>query len=531
MKLGWTLLLVTGLLFSPGCAREQQAAHDHAHDDHGHAHEGDAHGSVIPSRDFTAYTPKTELFAEHRYLLAGLETRFAAHLTDMRDGSPVAEGRLEAALVAPDGREEVFVADGPTTPGIFQPVVKAQAPGTYRLRFRLTSPRLTDTIEAGTVTVYADAEAARAAAPSEEEPTEAITFTKEQQWKLPFETRPVEARALESGVTLQGVVKPASGQEAAITSPVDGRVVIGQGRQPRLGDRVGAGALLAVVTPTEESSMDRVALRQEVKTAEATHKQARLDYERAQRLHQAQAVPGKRVEEARTALAIAQARLDSARHHLRAKEASLSGAAVVTEESFRITSPIAGTVVEAGLIPGAHVEEGATLYRLIDMRRVWVEARVSETDVNRVAGARKAEITVAGHPTVTVGNGQGGLVAVGSVLDPNSRTAPVVYAVPNPDGALRIGMTATVRALTGASKVTPVIPQSAVVDDNGQPIAYVQTGGERFFRRALTLGVKQGERVQVLSGLKEGERVVTQGGYEMRLSTLSNAVPAHGHEH
>ncbi|MFP5502055.1 MAG: efflux RND transporter periplasmic adaptor subunit, partial [Candidatus Sericytochromatia bacterium] len=492
---------------------------------HGHPH------AEIPTRAITVFTPKSELFAEHRYLVVGQETKFAAHLTDLRDWSAVTEGRMEAVLASPDGRQQVFAVDGVLRPGIFQPVVKPETAGTYHLSFRVTTPKLTDTIHAGEVTVYPEAAVAIASAPKEAEDPNEISFLKEQQWKIPFMTRPVETAALEAGVTLQGAVKPAGGREVAIAAPAAGRIAIGHGRLPQLGQRVAKGELLAVLTPAEGADTDRAALRQAVRTAEATVAQARRDLSRAERLLAAQAAPAKRVEEAQTALTIAQAQLSAARDHLGAKEATLKGAVGVTEESYHLTAPITGTVTEASVVPGASVPAGAALFHIVDLATVWVEARVPEADLARVAASRKAEIAAAGAPPVTVGTGRGGLVTVGSVLDAATRTAPVIFAVPNPTGTLRIGMTASVRAFTGPGPRGPVIPQSAVVDDNGRPIAYVQTGGESFERRELKLGVKQGDRVQVLSGRSPNERVVTTGGYELRLSTLSDAVPDHGHAH
>jgi RND family efflux transporter MFP subunit len=300
---------------------------------------------------------------------------------------------------------------------------------------------------------------------------------------------------------------------------------------PQVGQRVRSGEVLAVLTPAEGADTDRAALRQAVRSAEATLAQARLDLARAERLVSAQAAPAKRAEEARTALAIAQSQLAAARDHLKAKEATLEGAVGVTEESYRLRAPISGTITEAAVVPGASVATGAELYHLVDLAAVWVEARVSEPDLARVAAAKTAHVTLTGGPGHSAGGGTGRLVTLGSVLDPATRTAPVIYAVPNPQGAFRIGMTASVRAVTGAGPRGPAIPQSAVVDDNGRPIAYVQTAGETFVRRPLTLGVKSGEVVQVLDGLHVGERLVTHGGYEIRLSTLSNAVPDHGHAH
>jgi RND family efflux transporter MFP subunit len=521
-------LLIAVLLLTPGC---RQGEGEHAHGS-GDAHDHGAPAKAeIPARAITIFTPKSELFAEHRFLVVGQESKFAAHMTDVRDWSALTEGRMDVVLAGPDGRQEVFTVDGVLRPGIFQPIVKPSAAGTYHMTFKVTSPKLNDTIDAGMVTVYPDAASAIAAAPDEAEDPDEISFLKEQQWKIPFLTRPVESGALEGGLALQGTVKPAGGREVAISAPAAGRVAIRAGRLPQVGSQVRAGQLLAVLTPAEGTDQDRAALRREVATAEAAWRQAQLDLARAERLVAGQAAPTKRVEEARTQLAIAQANLTSAREHLRAKEATLKGAAGVTEESYELTAPIGGTVVESHVVPGAAVEPGATLYRLVDLSTVWVEARVPEADLNRVATSRKAEVTVPGAPTVTVGAGRGGLVTVGSVLDPSTRSAPVVFAVPNPSGTMRIGMTAEVRAITGATGRGPVIPKAAVVDDNGRPIAYVQTGGESFVRRELKLGVKQGDRVQVLAGLSPGDRVVTRGGYELRLSTLSDAVPAHGHEH
>ena len=45
------------------------------------------------------------------------------------------------------------------------------------------------------------------------------------------------------------------------------------------------------------------------------------------------------------------------------------------------------------------------------------------------------------------------------------------------------------------------------------------------------MGANDGQKVQVLTGVAEGERVVTKGGYQIKLSQASGALPAHGHEH
>lgn len=506
-------MLLPALLAGPGCRQGDEANHGHEA------------GKELPSRAITQFTTKSEMFAEHPFLVVGEEAPFAAHVTDLRDYSPVTEGKLEAVLIAQDGQEQVFPVEGVLRPGIFRPVVKPAAPGAYRLQFRLRSPRLNDTIDVGPVTVYADPSSARNDAPAEEDNPDEISFLKEQQWKIPFMTKTVSSGYLEEGVSALGSVKPVSGRDAILSAPVTGRV-LGRHRVYRLGDHVRDGQELALIAPSGDGSRSKAELAQSVTVADVTLRQAKLDLARAERLHEAQAVPRKRVEEARTAVQIAQAGVLAAKRQLTAKQSSLNALYGHSDEGFRVRAPVSGTVVEARLVPGAFVQEGATLYRIIDLRTVWVEATVHERDLSKISGGHRAEVKFPSGRTVT-----GDVVTIGSVLDPVSRTAPVIVAVPNHGGQIRIGMSADVRVLVGSSPIGPVIPRSALVDDNGRPIAYVLTGGESFERRELKLGIQQGDRVQVLSGLKAGDRLVTQGGYEIRLSTLSDAVPAHGHAH
>ena len=49
------------------------------------------------------------------------------------------------------------------------------------------------------------------------------------------------------------------------------------------------------------------------------------------------------------------------------------------------------------------------------------------------------------------------------------------------------------------------------MDDAGRPIVFVQREGETFERRAVTLGPRSGDLVQITEGVKPGDRVVTKG--------------------
>jgi len=169
---------------------------------------------------------------------------------------------------------------------------------------------------------------------------------------------------------------------------------------------------------------------------------------------------------------------------------------------------------------------------VIDLDRVWLVAKVFEPDVPQVEGARSAWFTIDGYADpFVIDETNGHLVTVGRVIDPRTRTTPVIFEVENKAGKLRIGNFTKVVIATGAPRRALAIPETAIVDDAGKSIAYVMVEGEAFERRPLRLGVRSNGWVEVLEGIGAGEHVVTIGAYDIKLSAASGSVPAHGHAH
>ena len=120
---------------------------------------------------------------------------------------------------------------------------------------------------------------------------------------------------------------------------------------------------------------------------------------------------------------------------------------------------------------------------------------------------------------------------MGGVLEPAMRTLAVTFAFDNRAKRLAVGQATSLYLLMAETAATPVVPAAAIVDDAGRPIVFVQREGETFERRAVTVGARSGDMVQILEGVTAGERVVTTGAYLVRLASLSTSVPAHGHVH
>jgi len=496
---------------------------------------GPAPAETRPTLAITQYEDGLELFMEYPALVAGRPSPLVAHLTDARDPEgfvPITKGRAEATLRMDDGTEETFRADAPVRDAIYKPVVVPGQAGPATLVIRLESEEIAGALHVDDVVVYPTEEAAAAAQVTETPGEPEIPFLKETQWKTRFATAPAEVRALQESVSASAEIKPVAGQIAEVAAPVGGRVVV-TGAVPHLGQRIAAGQLVASIVPVAGgSAMVRAQLEADLARARAELELARRNVERAESLVAQDAAPARRLDEARAAREQAQAAVDSAHKQL----ASLSGAQSggrVAGGAYRMRAPISGVVWQADLVPGAVVEAGRRLVSLVNTDRVWLEARVFETDVPRVENAASATFSVAGlEREFVVEPPSGRRVAVGAMLDPATRTLPLLFELPNPRGVLKPGMYAKASLRTGRRTSAVAVPESALVDDNGQPVVFVMRGGESFAKRRVRTGVRSEGFVQVLDGaVREGERVVTRGAYEIKLSTAAGAIPEHGHVH
>jgi multidrug efflux pump subunit AcrA (membrane-fusion protein) len=170
---------------------------------------------------------------------------------------------------------------------------------------------------------------------------------------------------------------------------------------------------------------------------------------------------------------------------------------------------------------------------VVNRDRLWLEARIAEADLGRIRQPQGAWFRIAGFDRVfRLEVDQGArLVAFGGMVDPVSRTLPIVFEFPNPDARLRVGQFVSARVYTGESQHGVTVPASALVDDAGTPVVYVQRAGERFERRVVRPGLRDGERIAITRGLAEGERVVTRGAYLVHLAAGAPADMGHGHAH
>jgi cobalt-zinc-cadmium efflux system membrane fusion protein len=471
----------------------------------------------------TRWTQKTELFAEYPRLAVGETSRFAIHLTRLDTFKPVTAGHVEVHLRGGVSQPEVFDVEAPSRPGIFGVDVKPAHAGKRELVIVLRSTGVSDEHRIGDVDVYASA--AAAASPVGDDAS-GISFLKEQQWSLDFATAVVSEQSVRESIRVSARLEARPGGAADVVAPINGRLT-GVLDLP-LGATVTRGQELARLLPPPSLPGDLPQLQRARAEAETALALATRDRERAERLTTAGAAPEKRLDEARSAEQQMNIRLAAAEASLALYNAARAGGSADAEGLFVIRAPVTGVIARRDATTGANVGAGTILFRVVDAGQVHVVGQVPEADAARARAVSAAEIEIPGHrDRVPAGR----LASLGKVLDSQSRTLPITFALDNRTLGLAVGQSVFLHLLMDTTAARPVVSAAAVVDDAGRPIVFVQRAGETFERRAVTLGPRTGDLVQVVEGIQSGERVVTKGAYLVRLASLSTSVPAHGHVH
>ena len=495
----------------------------------------DEHDHVHETWSVTALGERFEVFHEIDALAEGHAAMAHTHVTRLDDFSPLAQGAVEIVLVDGSG-EQVFRADQPVAPGIFDVEVTPPRAGEADLFFRIDDGTGIEEIPAGPVRVgTADHAEDLARAPSllaGSDGGEPVAFLKEQQWQGGFETVWVKEGRLALSVAGVASFRPPAGGESTITAQVDGVVQPPAGARswPFVGRRVERNDPLFRVVPLVAPERSLATLEGELEALATELESARSRSSRLRELLALEAVSDREVEDAGVRARMLEARHRAAERDLESARASREGGADSAGISPR--APFSGRIAAVTTTPGATVAAGDALARLVRTDVVWIEVALPPQDARRLmdAGLRGLVLDDPESGPVRVEGGLS-LVSVSPELSPRTGTVTVLLEAPGIAGTgFALGSTVAAQVLMAGDESGIVVPASALVDDGGVSVVYLQLGGEDFQRQTVTVLGRQGDRVLV-AGLVPGQRLVARGGDGIRRSSLMASGEAHGHVH
>lgn len=320
----------------------------------------------------------------------------------------------------------------------------------------------------------------------------------------------IEPAPFQQVIKTSGQVLAAQGDESVAVATVAG-VVSFRGKVTE-GMSVGQG------TPLVTISSNNIADGDPVQRARIAYEVSKKEYERMKALVKNKIVSDK----------------DFAQAEQNYENARISYEALSKNHSAigqNITAPIAGYVKSILVKEGDYVTIGQPLVSVTQNRRLFLRAEVSEKYYTYLRTITSANFqTPYNNEVYELKSLNGRLLSFGKSSGDNSFYVPVTFEFDN-KGEVIPGSFVEVYLLSSQLENVISLPRTALTEEQGVFFVYLQLDEEGYKKQEVTLGADNGKSVQILSGVKPGDHVVTEGAYQVRLASASNAIPAHSHEH
>ena len=319
-------------------------------------------------------------------------------------------------------------------------------------------------------------------------------------------------------LTVPGTITLDPGRVARVPARVVGTVT--QMRK-RLGDPVTQGEVVAVLDSREVADA-----KSEYLTASVAFDLKKTLLERVQKLWEKRFAPEQQYLQGRETFQQAELRLDLARQKLTAlnldpaevvkaaKQESATASGGSTLREYQIRSLIAGRVVERKVDVGSLVGsqgDPADLYTIADLSEVWLELAVPIADLDIIAEGQAVAIA----SLIGGKRGEGRIIFISPLVDPNTRSARVTAAIDNKTLIWRPGAVVTADVAVKEEPVELCVPRAALQTMDGESVVFVRTQGG-FERRDVTVGRSDENTVEITSGLSAGEQIAVKNTFLLK---------------
>lgn len=325
-----------------------------------------------------------------------------------------------------------------------------------------------------------------------------ISLSPAQRAALRVGTVPLEAHAGAVSVDLPARVAIPPAQERLVAAPIAGMVTE---VRAAAGDSVKAGQILAVLRGEA-----LIGAQRDIAQAAAQARLAQESVRRDEALFKDGIIPEARVNSARANAAQAAAALNERRAWLRliglgrsTIEAAERGERLA--DSVALASPIAGVVLDQGVVVGARVEAAGMLFKVARLDPLWLEIQAPAEIAARVKAGQKVGVPGSGA--------EGAVVAVGRTVS-EAQTVSIRARVGNRDGLLRLNQNVSARIEAVAGDRQWRVPSQAIVRQGGQSWVFVERPGGFEPEPVKVLG-QSAKSVAVDGTFGGGERIAVEG--------------------
>ena len=244
--------------------------------------------------------------------------------------------------------------------------------------------------------------------------------------------------------------------------------------------------------------LDESKLSASLAEAEANLKLSTATFERAKELNTQKLIPQQEYDQAASTFQANKATAELRRQLLR---------------EARIYAPFAGVAGSRAISAGQVISKNTVLTWLVDLSVIKAEFNVPERFLSEVKPGQPVQLTVAAYPKQRF---KGEVYFLAPQVDPNTRTLLIKARIPNPEHLLKPGMFANLDLTLTLRQQAMVIPESALLSQGDRTSVFVIDSNSNVQVRAVKVGLRIPNQIEILSGLEPGEKVVAEGLQKVR---------------
>lgn len=303
--------------------------------------------------------------------------------------------------------------------------------------------------------------------------------------------------------------------EIAVQPRISGRLMslmVEEGQEVKQGDLIGVIDDEEILLQLQQIEANIIGIKANLQQAEVNASRLKAQKERYRELLEKRYISQWEYDQAENSHIAAEATLDNIRSQLSVAEKNHQLQKIRLEQT-RIYAPASGYVLQKLVTPGVNLTSGTTIVTLAPLTPVKLTFNIDQKDAAKIRKGMTVDFVCDAMPNRVY---RGQIDQVAPVYDPNTRTLALTVTIRNEDHSLAPGMFGIVTIIIGGKDFALVVPQEAILVQNGQTGVFVVGPENKVRFQPVKTGLAAEGRVEVVSGLKTGDLVVVVGQNRLR---------------
>lgn len=298
----------------------------------------------------------------------------------------------------------------------------------------------------------------------------------------PVETMITTREGFDKVITLGGVT--AAESTVNVIAKVGGMEQI-DAVNVKVGDKVSQGQVLAQLN-TESTQIS-------LANAQLAYDDAVRTYNNTLALYEAGGASQNMMEQAEMGMR-------NAENNLRSVQLSMNYATV--------TAPISGTITMVNAEVGSYASASAPMFEIANVDTLEISTGINEQNVSKIREGQEVLVKI---NSVSEEWFSSKITEISKVMNTQTKNYPITIALKNQDDKLVAGMYAEINVIVDHADNALMVPVNAIVYKEGNPVVFAIQPDSTVKQCAVTLGLNDGNKFQILSGLEAGTEIVIKG--------------------